>query len=134
MSENLRKQMKVLKIVSSISNKSKRREKLDHLSNDPNFTRAVRELCLNLVQKHLPLDEFCKKRLVRNKRQIKCCAKENVSQRTRRKQIVEAAEYLPYLVPYADSFLRSNIKRIRPVESSRIRNGNGESSNSNYDS
>lgn len=115
MSSNLQQQMKTLKLVAAINSKTKRKKELDSLSGDPNFTKAVRELCLNLVKKYLPLSQECKKKLVRSKRQIRCCAKEGVSDRTRRKQIREAASFLPHLVPFADSYLKSNRERIKRV-------------------
>lgn len=116
MSDNLLRQMKTLKQVSSQSNRAKRRKSLETFSADPNFIKAVRELCMNLVGKHLPLSEECKKKLVPCKRQIKCCAKEGVSSKSRRKQIVNAESFLPHLVPYASSFLRKNKKRIQQVK------------------
>lgn len=118
MSSNLWQQMKVLKRVASTKSSVKRAKELSHLSNDPSFVKAVRELCLNLVDRHLPLSEECKRKLSKCKRKIKCCAKEGVSSAARKRQIIAAASFLPDLVPHAESFLKSHKKQLKQQQSS----------------
>lgn len=107
--------MKTLKTVSNIRNKASRAQKLQILSEDPNFVKAVREICLNLVNKHLPLSDECKRSLIKCKSLIKCCAKSNISPSARKKQIINSASFLPQIVPYVDSFLKYHRKNQRIV-------------------
>lgn len=112
MSKNLENQLKYLKYIASVSNQTERESLLDILSSNPNFIRAVRELCLNLVARNLPLSKECKNKLKTSKRKILCCAKDGVSPQTRKKQIIQAASYLPHLVPHFVSYLAQQ-KRLQ---------------------
>lgn len=125
MSCNLQQQMRALKAVAAVRSKEARKKQLGKLSGDPSFTKALRELCLNLVKRNLPLDEHCKKKIQNCKRQIKCCAKDGASIRTRKKQIIEAATYLPHLVPFADSYLKSNRKKLKLISCKSTGSGEG---------
>lgn len=125
MSENLWRQMRVLKRVSKINDVTSRRKELEKLSHDPSFVKAVQELCLNLVDRQLPLSEDCKKHLSKCKRQIKCCAKEGASTNTRRRQIVNSAVFLPHSVPHAEKYLKKRKKYLDE------QNGIGEDNDSN---
>lgn len=104
--------MTTLNRVAAIKTKAKRIKELEKLSYDPQFCKAVQELCLNLVGKNLPLNQECKGNLECYKQQIKCCSKGGVSSKTRRKHIIESAAYLPYLIPYSKRFLNRNKDRI----------------------
>ena len=97
MSRNLKKCIPILQSLVVVKDGKKRQGLLQLF--EQNISRALRELCYNLIRGNMPLTDENKKSLLRFKRVIRLLADAKTNKTTVRRMVKQSGRGLPMLIP-----------------------------------
>lgn len=101
MSNNLKKNFKLLKGLSQIKDDSARSEAMKHFCSKECFRKALHEIAINVTHKDFPMSPTQKRRLRKYKRIIAPVTRKTAA----RKHYVQIGKGLPFLIPLISSLL-----------------------------
>lgn len=99
MSDNLKKAIEILKIVSSIKKNKLRKEVLSDLSCNECVYKGLREIALNIIKKNVPLTLKQKVKLRPYKTLLQDLALKKAGKLKKKKLVIQSGGALPILIP-----------------------------------
>lgn len=105
MSQNLKKCLEILKVISNIKSLKVRNQVLRDISGNDKIYNALREIALNAMNKNIKFNRNQKIKLKKQVGLLKRLSQKNNSKKVRQKLIVQTGGILPIIVPAAISLL-----------------------------
>jgi hypothetical protein len=121
MSEDLRKTLRQLELISLIKRPQVRKAVLTDISCQDCYYKALREILLNTIKGNVPLSEVQKRKLRRYKSQIRAIICPKKSKKLKAKAVIQSGGWLPILLPVITSVLGEVVGNV-------IREKSGDSS------
>lgn len=105
MSDNLKKCINELQLVTKIKNKNAQKTILKQLARRNCFAKAVQEVAANTANANIPLKTKEKKKLKKHAHIIKALTKKKLSVKTREKLVSQSGGALGVLIPIVTSLI-----------------------------
>lgn len=106
MTQNLRKNFKLLELLMTTKNESTRKTMLKDLSKNDKFFRALKEVCRNVLIGNIPMSKYKKKKLQPHEKLIKgIVLTKKLTTKKRKQMVTQSGGFLPFLLPTVISIL-----------------------------